>query len=200
MKRILLIGLIVIGGLPFACDFGSSNYESRPYKIDSIGVLAGKLITSNSYEYVAAVEPDEPIVSTSFGLQMSVLSTKSVDVALRFGISIINRAFADLPIPPSVSEIAQIEVFASDTLFFDEGTYPAGQTITELFSAGSNYYGEFETIDFLVVNMENWDRYDRIILELKEEVTSEFSGSFSVKVLMEDGDLFEVESERVTIK
>ncbi len=203
MKRALIVILIVIGGLPFACEDPYVSYNTTPYEIDSIGVRAGKVVKESWYSSVNPSAMNEVIPSKSFGLEVFVAKTKDVIVASSyrpmFTNGFINSAIADPVPPPSESKIEWLEIFASDTIFTNDQKYAPGMSLSTLFSGELSYSQEVTTVDLLIKNMNNWSRDENIILRLTEQVASELTTTFIVKVLMEDGDLFEVESNLVSI-
>lgn len=206
MKKLILITLIIAGGFPFSCEERGSTNNTK-YEIKSLSLKAGKITKGESstwYQFEAIVfdsADSDTLSAEEFGMSIWVdeLRVVSNDNAKRLDFGIMPSAFAD-PAPPSPeSKIAAISVYANEIVQAGGNTYPIGDDLAPLFEA-SYTYGDKVSFSSFIDQDDPWFQGDPIYLHFVSTLDVPVSQVFEVSIAMDNGEVFDLQTQNVILK
>ncbi|MFY0600662.1 MAG: hypothetical protein JXR03_13400 [Cyclobacteriaceae bacterium] len=205
MKKLIVIAFIFISGVPFSCN---DDIKTRKgvYKIGSIELGVGKISKHNSRYMLEEVVFDDvtpdTISATEFGIMLwyEELDFEPLDQAFRLDFSFISAAFAD-PAPPSPDAIiSSLSIFSEDSVGSGGVVYSAGENLSILFKASSEYGAEPVSFEDFIEEEKKWYQFESIFIHLSRPLDFPMSQKITVRVMMDDGEVFNVESPKVQVK
>ena len=205
MKKVIYVLVIplITSFILYACDFGTTNggYITE-FQIDSLKLKIGTIESPYSNYYMV-----EPLDSTKYndtlsyeiGFEISIAKTTYITSNQIQGFGLINTAMAD-PIPPSSkSNPALISIYSDEVIYANNQTFEAGESISTLFE-GHYDWGDWKSVIQTTEDINNWYNYSPIILRLIEAPDSTINQTFTFKVTMDDGAIFEMTSPKLIIE
>ncbi|MEP4534497.1 MAG: hypothetical protein ABJ004_15505 [Cyclobacteriaceae bacterium] len=199
MKRSLtiILLLVLIIPLPFSCVDGSDNADFL--RIENFDLTTGKILLDSSSDYytLGYVPMGDTIPSKKFGLVLKVSDVSFVSLSSE--LSFVGSAFAKRLPPELESSIALISVYADSDIETEIGRFSAGSNLISIFEASFARTHPEGVISFLS-STADLEHGSQIFLHLKNEVQHPIELTFSVKVTMSDGTIFDKESEEVILQ
>ena len=206
MKKALtiLLALVLVLPLPFSCDWVTGNYGSSQYRIQRIGLETGIInedVDSNRYNFEIA-DANDTLSSEQFAFRLFIDSVSYISFEKSFEpIGIFNAASADPAPPTPVTNVSLISIYSSTDLTVDDVEYKAGENLTPIFLASSEYYyRQPQAILSFIDSYFEWNEWNDIMLHFDGKLHSSVNGTFTIKVTMDDGAIFDMESEEVILK
>ncbi len=209
MKKIVIILFVifVVFTVPFSCDPTNSGYGSSSYRIDSLSLEVVKMTKLSEYPYYkydlfgsSGYLATDTVSSDVFGLKIAIAEQTYVMNNNSFSSPFIHSAFAD-PVPPSpISNIALISIYSDSEVFANGVKYEIGENLVNLFMARGDDFSEPQSVLKFVDQLSNWYYWYAIFLEMHASLDQPIDQKFQVKVTLEDGTVFEMETPRVMIK
>jgi hypothetical protein len=201
---IIILTIILIAPLPFACIDEISKYGNSKFKIDSLDIIAGKIESENRF-YIQPINFDtiqtDTLISSQFGIAIKIAKVSNLtELRIPKG-SFISQSMADPVFPRSASKVSLISIFSSQPVFANGKTYDAMENLTQLFNATYNYYNFApQPILKFIESFDNWTEYNDIVLTLPTPLDQPLTQKLKVIVKMDDGTVFELETEKVVVK
>jgi hypothetical protein len=200
--RILLVILFVLP-LPFSsCDkIGPQNRYIYSYEIISIRNEVG--LISNEQNYITLEPTSRSIAFDSLrklGIAIRSDSVMAADQSLASARGFYASVIAD-PAPPVFNtNIALISIYPSDSIYTESYSFGPDDSIISLFQA-SRFY-DYETQDVLtfISNLDSWYVDEELLFHFNTKVRQSYTGTFSIKLTMDNGDELCTETELLTIE
>jgi hypothetical protein len=109
------------------------------------------------------------------------------------------------PVPPSsVSKISLISIYSSIPIFANGKSFEPTANLISLFKAtSSGYYSGYYKIEPVLQFIDGfirWEQEDAVLLILDAYLDQALDQKLKVKVTMDDGTVFELETETVVVK
>lgn len=204
MKKALYLLLIVttISVLNYAYDPTNSsrkNYISE-FEIDSLSLSVGKIITLfenyTDIEPISTSELADTLDLSTLGFKIKIEKVSYITASSHWAKSIINSAYAD-PIPAhSKSQISLISIYSNESIETESKTFDAGENLTAIFEV-SLPYEEWKSPLKMIENMRYWFDYDPILFRINTGLKKTINQRFTFKITMDDGKVFELDSEKI---
>lgn len=200
MRKNVII-LLIFGWLmmPLSCT------EHTPdLSISNIGVTIGKISDAEYATSYLVLEPidfevsEEPLASTEFGMELYVVDYEQIAWTFFNHTFPIYTAMADEPEPFVRDRISLISITATDTIHTINNVYAPGAVLNDLFQVG-NRKGYPQTIQDYIEQSVRWWYYESILLNLFASLERPFDHSFIIKVILEDGTVFDLETPIVRL-
>jgi hypothetical protein len=199
MKKLSIIILIAILILPLPFSCGPTESNLPDYKITELELKVGKF-DSGSFQKTTFTTESDTISSLEFVIQIAISKSESIKIAASSGlIPFTNVAFAKR-IPPAIkSTIDLISIYSDESVYASNEVFPPDQSLRNLFEA-RNYYGDFLPVLNFIENFDRWQLEDKIYLQLANPLDQPLAQKLKVIVTMDDGTVFELETEKVVVK
>ncbi|MEQ8473839.1 MAG: hypothetical protein RIC35_21765 [Marinoscillum sp.] len=203
MKKALwvLLVMIMVGILPFACDFGSRTNYASSFTIDSLSLFSGQIINATSNPYVEPVDFEtktDTLSHSMLGFEIKIANVSYTHTDYGNNSSLFNSAFADPEPPKSEETITLISIYSDQPLSTSTMNFEAGDNLVNIFEGHRGY--EWATIHKMLENFDHWYDYESIVLRFSEYPTHILSQHFTIKITMSDGRIFELLSDKIITK
>ncbi len=204
MKKSIVIILtsLLVAPLPFSCNRG----EIGEYKVSELGISVGKLIDISEYRQFEKIlfdpAPIDTLNSSAFAMHLFITDIEYITQKAQLNAPLISSAMADeAPAKPS-SKLSLISIYSNKTVYANGEIYEATNNLTSLFMARtSNYYDNKPTSVLKFIEDFNiWEQEVGILLILDANLDQPLAQKFKVIVTMDDGTVFELETEKVVVK
>ncbi len=195
MKRIITIIFIFSLVFPISCD-----QKAGQFYIDGLTLKVGKVSQSNGWNEFQEIDnvslANDTLAAEEVVLGIFIESARYVSMR-SFGF--ISSAHADQADPNPKSKVSLISIYSSGKVHTDSKVYDVGENLRDIFMASGNYGEKMPVLEFTGA-VGYWERWDDIYLYLNSTLTKPMDQAVQVKVTMDDGTVFEMETPRVMIK
>lgn len=198
MKKAVFLSLILFTGIPISCIYGPFGSE---FRIEALDVSVGQFQVQDdfaSFIEVAYNQGNGDTLSVS-KLVIEISISETSNVASRISLGLTPSAFADPAPPRAESELSLISIYAEESIFADGVAYEAGENLTPLFSLASSYYNEPMAVLNFIDQFEGWDQSDQLYLTFTTAIDQPIAQPFKIDVTLENGMVFELETEKVVV-
>jgi hypothetical protein len=194
---IIILTIILIAPFPFACN----KHDFYQYDIESLGIEIGRFSKTDSRIFEKFTFNDgDTLQSSEFIIRISIDKVKRI-AALTTPISLFHsNALAETPLPVSF-KLGLISISSSNSVFASGKEFEPASNLTSLFEASFEYYDqEYMTILQFIDSYDQWYKDDKILLKLSTPLDKPLAQKLKVIVTMDDGTVFELETEKVVVK
>ncbi len=206
MKKSIVIILtsLLVAPLPFSCDRTSSggNYN---FQIEELSIQAGQFDKENP-TYIQPVSfepaPTDTLRSNEFGIALSISKVTYLAIHSRPKLDFIQSATAERAPARSAANITLISIYSPKNVYANGEVYEPTESLTSLFKASSSDYYRLEFLPVLkfIEDFNRWEQGMEIFLILDAYLDQPLAQKLKVIVTMDDGTVFELETEKVVVK
>jgi hypothetical protein len=199
---IIILTIILIAPLPFACNRG----EVGKYKIKSLAIQSGKYSIEHLPNYSQInfnASTNDTIPKNQFALKLSITNVEYTSNHSPVKGSLVSsaQAYDEPPIP--LSKISLISIYSQLPVYANNKIYEPLDNLTDLFTASFEFFynnEDSQPILKFIDNMNFWENGYDIILLFKSTLDQPLAQKLKVIVTMDDGTVFELETEKVVVK
>ncbi|MFK7953323.1 MAG: hypothetical protein AB8B73_10800 [Ekhidna sp.] len=200
MKKVIVLSLILLTGIPISCDATGGN-GSGFLRIESFALTVGLFKESeNPNSFSPKIFDPAPFDTLSYAdLAIELRVNETSFIASAQPHSLISSAFAD-PAPPRLeSKISLISIYAQQSVYAGGVEYEAGENLTNLFLISSRY-SESTTVLNFIKDEQGLYLYESVYMILNTPLDEPFEQSLLIDITLEDGRVFNLESPKIVVK
>ncbi len=192
-KAVALIALSILLHFPFSCDYPS--YGRYEYSVNTIDIRVGELSDRQleSRDFTPPISDTVSIAEFAIQLEITDFSSKKIS----FAGGLMSASYAD-PAPPNF-EIAEISITSDQSISAESEVHEAGALLNSLFD-GTHYHSLPRSVENFQVCCGYWEPNTPLFLTISKPIDHLVNQKFFIKVVLTNGQIFELETENVIVK